>query len=114
VYAEPNVINILFLNNSGKFLSCDIQGKEGYTPFIRLPAGMSREFQGFARNSEVRCSTQTDNRASTMLTYFTVKVEGRYELIQAAVPCGSCTSSKTRLATIVVPPDGQSEYTRWK
>lgn len=106
--------NVTFLNNSEKLLKCWIKIGNEYTPFIRLEPGKTKEFEGFKVDSDVRCQTEIDkNRSSTMLTYFSIKTEGVYELLQERVHCETCPS-KVRWATIVTYPNGEAFYTKWK
>lgn len=114
VATEENA-SVSFVNNSEKLLTCGIQTKKDYIPFIRLQPGSSKHFEGFKLGSSVRCSTDIDKteRSSTMLTYFSVNTEGVYELLQERVPCETCPL-KIRWATIVTFPNGQADYTKWK
>lgn len=105
-----NTINVTFVNNSPKQLGCSIRSEAGYTPFIRLQPGKEKNFQNFKRGSEVRCHTDIEKTSTTVLTYFSVKSEGTYELLQELVPCKTCTNSKFRLATIVTFPNGEAFY----
>lgn len=107
--------SVSFVNNSEKLLKCSIQTDNDYIPFIRLQPGSSKHFDNFKLDSQVRCSTEVDRtaRSSTMLTYFSVKTKGVYELLQERVACETCTS-KIRWATIVTFPNGEAHYTKWK
>lgn len=106
---------VVFVNNSEKLLKCWIKTGSEYTPFIRLESGNSKSFEGFKIGADVRCSTEVDKKqgSTTMLTYFSVKSEGIYELLQERVPCATCPS-KVRWATIVTFPNGEAFYTKWK
>lgn len=110
-----NSKGVVFVNNSEKLLKCGIKTDNEYTPFIRLEPGKSKSFEGFKLDSDVRCSTEVDKNqgSTTMLTYFSVKSEGVYELLQERVPCATCPS-KVRWATIVTFPNGEASYTKWK
>jgi hypothetical protein len=114
-FAAGGKSSVAFVNNSEKLLSCSIQTEKDYIPFIRLQSGSSKRFENFKLASQVRCQTEVDKteRSSTFITYFSVNTEGEYELLQERVPCESCPS-KIRWATIVVFPNGEAHYTKWK
>lgn len=107
--------DVTFINNSEKLLKCSKENDKEYIPFLRLKPNGLKRFENFAIGSKIRCSTQISEikRSSTMLTYFTVKTAGIYELLQANVKCDTCPS-KVRLATIVTYPNGDSDYTHFK
>ena len=113
--ATEDKFTVTFVNNSEKLLKCGIKTDTEYTPFIRLQPGSSKNFENFKLGSQVRCSTEIDKNklSTTMLTYFTVKAEGVYELLQERVACETCPS-KVRWATIITFPNGEADYTKWK
>lgn len=113
VFSYAGTKNVTFLNNSPKLLKCWIKKNNDYIPFIRLEPGKSKSFEDFKLNSDVRCSTEIEkNHSTTMLTYFSIKTEGVYELLQERVSCESCPS-KIRWATIVTFPNGDAFYNKW-
>jgi hypothetical protein len=102
--------DVTFINNSEKLLKCSQLKDKKFIPFLRLQPNGLKRFNGYEIGSEVRCSTEVvKKKSSTILTYFTVDTAGTYELLQANVPCESCTR-KFRLATVVVFPNGDSDY----
>ena len=111
--AIGGIPSVTFVNNSDKLLKCDVQTDNEYTPFLRLQPSGTKRFENFKLGSQVRCQTDINEHASTMLTYFGVNIEGTYELLQEKVPCETCPL-KIRAATIVTFPNGEAHYTKWK
>jgi len=102
-------------NNSTGLLKCELRINDKYIPFARLEPRERKLFPGFKLGSAARCFIHIDERSTTVFTYFTIGSSGEYELLSERVECPTCAEpAKGRLATIVVPPNGQAHFTELK
>lgn len=102
-------------NNSTGLLKCELRINDKYIPFARLEPKERKLFPGFKLGSAARCVIHIDENHTTVFTYFTISSSGEYELLSERVKCPTCAEpAKGRLATIVVPPNGQAHFTELK
>ena len=109
---QERSISVSFNNTSINTLHCYMLKDGGYVPFLILEEKHEKRFDAFLADSKVGCQIKIDNRSSTMLTHFTVKIPGVYDFLLEQVPCPSCQGREWRWATIVVDPNGQPDYLR--
>lgn len=114
--AALKTINVTFKNNSSNTLKCAVFADRQYTPFLRLLPEQAKVITAFTEGTFLHCHHTLASNASTPLTYFRVTESGTYELLMEPVLCGSeCPDDiKSRQATIVVTPQGQSSYNKLK
>jgi hypothetical protein len=115
-YAYSNFSSVYFRNNSTGLLKCDSltsteKGNE-YRPFMQVKGNQTEEFNIFGGTYQFRCYHVIPG--VNYYTYFEFSTSGIYDFLSLDVPCDDCILSKknlTRLATIVVFPNGKFGYT---
>lgn len=101
---------VTFKNASANFVRCSMQRGSAYAPFLGLDGGQSKRFRGFALGKRLRCHTELDSYSTTVLTYFTPRTAGTYEMRLERVTCPTCKGADWRWATVVVAPNGTPYY----
>jgi len=112
-YASKNVINVTFKNNSSNLVKCSNYSNGQYTPFLRLHSEQSKSIATFPKGSALHCWHQISSNSTTPLTYFHTNQNGTYDLLMEKVQCGrECSNAKTRWATIISLPNGDTAYNK--
>jgi hypothetical protein len=113
VLSQEKSGNVSFQNNSNNFISCGINGRNGYVTFLQISSKQKKNFDRFVLGSAIRCFALLDANSTTVFTYFNVTSAGVHEFLLDRVPCERCYERSSRWATIIVYPNGQADYTKY-